>query len=170
MTASAKDFDKPLPQLNDHGLFLTGPSGHGKTHMATAVMRANLESALWRNKHFCPPQWTVSAQWVSVPDLFSQIKATFNADGKSARDVLMKYTNCRLLLLDDLGSEKSSDWTFGELYTLLSTRINELRPTIITSNLSRKEIDALDPRLGSRIGGMNPYILKTKDWRKVGTR
>ena len=167
MKACADDFKKPLPAMNDHGLFLSGPAGHGKTHMATAVMRANLDLGIWLNDSYFPAHWHYSGRWIAVPALLSQIKATFNTKGKGERDVVSGFISPKILLLDDVGAQKESDWSLSVLYEILSERINAMRKTIVTSNLTRDEIDALDPRMGSRIGGMTFCHVKDKDWRKV---
>lgn len=167
--ASAADFNFVLPEVNDHGVFITGPAGHGKTHLATAIMRANLDLGLWLNENFFPPTYTFSGIWISTPDLFSRIKDTFNKKGASERDVVSKYINTSLMVLDDIGAEKGSEWSLSALYLILSERVNAMRPTIVTSNLNRKELDAIDPRLASRIGGMTPFLMKGMDRRKVST-
>ena len=167
MKACAVDFKKPLPTMNDHGLFLSGPAGHGKTLLATAVMRANLALGMWLNDSFFPAQWHYSGRWIAVPALLSQIKATFNTKGRSERDVVAGFIRPTILLLDDVGAQKESDWSLSVLYEILSERINAMRKTIVTSNLTRDEIDALDPRMGSRIGGMTFCLVRDKDWRKA---
>jgi len=68
-------------------------------------------------------------------------------------------------VLDDLGAEKTSDWTGQSIYTLISRRINDCKPTIVTSNLSLSEIDAVDPRRASRLGGMVYYKMTGHDRR-----
>jgi DNA replication protein DnaC len=56
------------------------------------------------------------------------------------------------LVIDDLGAEKSSEWAREILYLIIDKRYSDLLPTIITSNLSPKELaEKLDDRLVSRL-------------------
>ena len=71
------------------------------------------------------------------------------------QDVLDKYSKCDLLLLDDLGSEKVSDFTIQSLYLVIDRRNRDLRPTIVTTNLSLEEIETqIDARMASRLADM----------------
>ena len=55
---------------------------------------------------------------------------------------------CPVLLLDDLGAEKRSEWTDEQLYRLLNYRYNEGLPTVVASNVT---LDKLEPRIASRL-------------------
>jgi len=75
-----------------------------------------------------------------------------------------------LLVLDDLGAEKVSDFVLQTLYDLLDRRYGECLETIITSNLSLDQLTvhygSHGDRLASRIAGMGPaLVLKGKDRR-----
>ena len=61
--------------------------------------------------------------------------------------------NCDLLVLDDLGSEKQSEWADQELFRLIDHRANEGKPVIITSNVPMEALKC-DGRISSRLGDM----------------
>ena len=71
--------------------------------------------------------------------------------------------------MDDMGAEKTTDWSMSTLYVLIDKRYSEMMPTIITSNLTVAEVaDKVGDRIASRIAGMCKVIeLKGKD-RRLG--
>ena len=71
------------------------------------------------------------------------------------------------LALDDIGSEKATDWALQMLYLLIDRRYSQMLKTIITSNLTLDQIaDRLDDRISSRIAGMCKIVsIKGKDRR-----
>lgn len=67
--------------------------------------------------------------------------------------------HCDLLVLDDLGTEFQTKFTTSAIYDLLNTRLNLSLPTIVSTNLSLKELeDAYTPRILSRITGFYKVI------------
>ena len=85
--------------------------------------------------------------------------------GKIAK--LCKTENCDLLILDDLGTEVSNQFTNSCLYMVLNNRINLKRPTIINTNLSGKELKArYSDRIASRmLCEFKPFIFVGQDIR-----
>ena len=147
--------------LTKRGLFINGAAGVGKTHLATAFFWENLHRAAYRPSGRYED---VLAEWATAPDVLLRLRATFNGQGNES-DVVKELADVRLLVLDDLGAERQSEWTALALYTILSRRVNWMRPTIVTSNLTLDEIDAADPRLASRLGGMAQITLTGADRR-----
>ena len=103
----------------------------------------------------------------SVPELFQEIRATFNTIGGGENEIIKKFINVKCLILDDLGAEKTSDFTLDRLYLIIDGRYSEERLTIITSNLSLDDIkDKIHDRLASRISEMcRVVVLPNKDLR-----
>jgi len=143
-------------QYPSQGLFLTGPNGSGKTHLAIAATREIILSG------------ETNCKFVKVPHLLFQIRKALRSDIPDAEETIIKqYLNAKLLLLDELGVEKTTAWTLQTLYLIIDGRDSHMMPTIITSNLSLQGIeDALDPRFASRIVGMCSLLtLNCPDWR-----
>lgn len=110
-------------------LVLAGKSpGNGKTHTAYAIGWAAHESGQWVNA------WTMA-------DLNAALRPVGDEHEPQA---WFTVSRCDLLIIDDLGTERRTEWTQEQLHRLLDTRGRERRRTIITTNLSSAEIE--DPR------------------------
>lgn len=160
-------FDEGLVQYPGSILF-TGKTGCGKTHLAVSII-TELVKRNFYIRECC---------FVTAPELLLEIRATFRPSYKkyddfgkceadTENDVLDKYSKCELLILDDLGAEKVSDFTIQSLYLVIDRRNKNLKPTIVTTNLSLEEIETLiDARMASRLADMKVIKLTMPDYRK----
>lgn len=157
---------KTLPSLTD-SLYLTGARGVGKTHLAAAVVRERVLD--WQPYISREHPWTVpSIRWIATPDLLLDIRDSFrDGSDKSERDIIEEYTDCKLLVLDDLGAEKTTEWSLQTLYTIIDRRYRDEQQTIVTSNLTLNQLgDKLDDRISSRLAELCTVIeLKGQDRR-----
>lgn len=123
-------------------LLLIGGVGSGKTHQAYGVVRALSASGL-------------QCQWLftTAADLYALLRPSSSQGDSEA--VLRKYSRITLLVLDDLGASKASEWTEEINYRLINYRYENELPTLITSNLPAKQIpSALGQRVSSRLAEM----------------
>ena len=133
--------------------FLCGPPGCGKTHLAAATVN----------------RWIIAgrpgALFVLTGELLASLRRGFS-DGTAAGN-LDQAKFAKLLVLDDIGSEMSTDWVRDTLYMLINYRMNYLKPTVITSNLFPAEIsERYHARLASRLaGGLAIDMSPLKDHR-----
>ncbi|MGQ9826036.1 MAG: ATP-binding protein, partial [Desulfotomaculales bacterium] len=85
------------------------------------------------------------------------------------RERLELLKTLELVVLDELGAEKSSEWVTERLYVIINARYNEMLPTIITSNLEMEELEALPgwERIVSRLFEMCHLVkVDGKDYRR----
>jgi DNA replication protein DnaC len=139
----AREFADAYPFV-DAGLLFLGNSGSGKTHLAIAIL-----NELTRTKGRF-------GLYVDFSELLMRIQSTFKSDStESKEDVITPYAEVELLVLDELGATKPSDFARDMLYALLNTRYNRKRVTIATSNymdeLGVGEREKLEDRIGYRL-------------------
>ena len=96
----------------------------------------------------------ISGCFISIPELFLNFRDSFHtADGPSEKTLLDRYDDYDLLVLDDLGVQNTTDWSFQLLYMLINRRYDNMDPMIITSNYSLSELQEQmkDDRIPSRL-------------------
>ena len=145
-------------KADSRGLILSGSYGTGKTHLAAAIINELLKTK------------NVVGAFVVVPDLLKAIRKSFDEkDNKDIKQLFDTVKKSELLVLDDLGSEKSSDWVREQLFILINSRYENMLPTIITTNLSMSELaeeNVLGRRIVSRLCEMTSgVIVKAGDYR-----
>ena len=143
------------------GLVLAGPPGTGKTHLAAAILNQRIADGL-------------PASFVTVPELLADIRRVIRSEEETSRLMeLVKETD--LLILDDLGAERATDWTVEQLFVLINARLLGQRQTIVTTNIADagKLIGQLrglaGHRIVSRLAEMCTWVeLKGEDYRLKG--
>ena len=115
-------FVRDYPHTNEAGLLLMGPCGVGKTHLATAAVKA-----LVARGH--------EALFYDYRELLKEIQGSYNPESQTSElSVLEPVLTTDVLLLDDLGSNKPSPWAMETVGHILNARYNEKRVTLLTTN------------------------------------
>lgn len=140
---------------NRQSIILRGSVGGGKSYLAAALLREQVDAG--RPASFC-----------IVPDLLDRIRRCYGGDGPSADAVLDAVEMIDLLVLDDLGVEKVTEWVLEKLYQIVNSRYIHRRQTVITTNLTTKEmVDRLTYRIASRLGAMGRTVVVENVDRRV---
>jgi DNA replication protein DnaC len=162
--AKARKFAESFPVV-DRGVLFWGPSGLGKTHLSVAILKAVVSTCGAR------------ALFRSAGKLLRQIRDTYNPIVRATeKQVIQPVIEAELLVLDDLGRERPTDWVEETLTLIIDTRYNERRPTIITTNYPVSDDsgpDSLLARVGfrtlSRLHEMCDFVeMKGVDYRELG--
>ena len=138
-----------------NGLFLFGPAGTGKTHAAYAIAllaRANRNSVRVEN----------------ATELFYKIRRGFDST-ENPFDVTELASDTGVLVIDDFGVEKLSDWVVETFYLIINSRYEQMLPTIFTSNYSLGEIaERYGDRIPSRIAEMCNVVELSGEDKRLG--
>jgi DNA replication protein DnaC len=159
-TALAEEFP-----ARERGLFLLGPPGVGKTHLAVAVLKRIVDRTF------------AHALFYDTRDLLRLIRNTYDPVVQATEiEVLRPVLEADLLVLDDLGAEKTSEWVEETLNHIVNHRYSERRTTLFTSNYDDKP-DQTDPdslvfriglRMRSRLHEMCEFVhLDGADYREL---
>jgi DNA replication protein DnaC len=131
----AQKYVQEFDEWEGESLMFWGEPGNGKSHLATAVANELTEKGK-------------RVVFISMPDLLEKIKATFNRDNKETEaDIMRGLQLCDLLIIDDIGAEKVSDWVQEVIFRIVDGRYKKMKPIMATSNLEPKE---LAERIGKR--------------------
>lgn len=134
------------------GLLLYGPPGTGKTHLAACI--ANELMARY------------------VPVLFTSVIELTGLFEDELGEVLRRMRSARLLVLDDLGAERSTDFKLEQVYNVVNSRCNDMKPMIVTTNYTMEEMkgdhDLRYRRIWERVRSMCcPVRMNGESWRKT---
>ena len=132
---------------NGTGLFLSGQSGAGKSHLAIAA-------SVYAAQHGATPHWL---RWVQGG---TPLKAVVN-DTERYQEMIRPLLTAGLLLIDDLWKTEPTTADIRLAFELLDTRSSQRLPTIITSERTLAEIASFDGAVAGRIGeACRPYLLE----------
>lgn len=118
---------------SDHWLVLWGPVGRGKTGVAAALVRRLVEQGQ-------------GVLFRAVPDLLDRLRATYGGEGRE-HELMAALFDVDVLVLDDVGAERQTDWALERVFRVINHRYDERRRTMLTTNL---DPDALHTHLGVR--------------------
>jgi DNA replication protein DnaC len=148
----------PIPKnlkVFNQSTFIWGPVHTGKTIYSIFLLLAHMKDAYLNFK-------TPSFIFISMDTLLTKIKESYFKGDLSVDNFLEYYLLADVLIIDDIAVEKPSEWAYSVIYTLINTRIEYLRKTIINSNLNLDELKVFfnDDRITSRLD--REYIILEK--------
>ncbi len=142
-------FQRNFPDERTPGLLLMGDPGSGKTHLAVATLRA-----LMARGH--------EGLFFDYQNLLDRIRAGYSAEsGTSDKEAYRFALESEILLLDDLGAHRVTDWVEDTVTAIITHRCNNRKPLIATTNLT-------DPERSVPTAGKIDYRISLAD--RIGAR
>ena len=121
------------------GMIIFGNPGNGKSHLVAAIVNQAVKLGN-------------VAVFERVPRLLAKIRSTYSGGTVSEEEIITALIKADLLVLDDLGAEKCSEWTEQSLYTIIDERYTEGLPVIATTNTDLEELERkIGPRSMDRL-------------------
>ncbi|HTW65243.1 MAG TPA: ATP-binding protein [Bryobacteraceae bacterium] len=128
-----RGYVREFPAVPKPGLLFLGAPGTGKTHLAIAALRGLLARGF-------------EGLFFDFQGLLNQIRSGYDpASGTMDREAYRSSLDAEILLLDDLGAHRVTDWVEDTVTSIITHRCNSRKATILTSNLR-------DPEAGHKRG------------------
>jgi DNA replication protein DnaC len=128
-----RSFVREFPTGEKQGLLLVGDAGTGKTHLAVAALRALMDKG-----H--------EGVFFDYQNLLERIRSSYDStSGATDREAYRSALDAELLLLDDLGAHRVTEWVEDTVTSIITYRCNNRKPTIATTNLGDPDITGAIP-------------------------
>ena len=154
----------------DRGILFTGPVGIGKTHLAVSILKGLTERGF-------------PTLFYEFGSLLKEIQDSYNPNTRTSElGVLSPVLNAEVLVLDELGASKPTDWVRDTMAHIINNRYNDQKATIFTTNYPDERVsdreETLEDRIGVRLRSRLYEMCKTvemkgSDYRRIirpGTR
>lgn len=120
--------EKLLKGIEKKGLILVGNNGIGKTHLACSIANKLIENG-------------TPVIYGTLINLLAELRNSYDTDNNiSEMEIIKLYENVDLLIIDDLGKEKPSEWGLEKLFTIINSRYENNLPVIITTNYNQNSL------------------------------
>ena len=144
------------------GLYIWGKStGCGKTSWACKIM----------SHYFRKIAFTTGLEneglYIFLPTFLEDLRDNYDSKDPDFEQVLSMVKGCKLLIIDDIGAERVTEWVRERMVSIINTRVSNNLATIYTSNLSPEELtEGLGDRIASRVLGSSKVVeISGGDWR-----
>lgn len=120
--------EKLVNGIEKKGLILVGNNGVGKTHLACSIANKLIENG-------------IPVVYGTLINLLAELRNSYDTDNDiSEMEIIKLYENVVLLIIDDLGKEKPSEWGLEKLFTIINSRYENNLPVIITTNYNQNSL------------------------------
>lgn len=141
---AVRTYTREYPVVDKPGLMLVGETGVGKTHLAVAALNALIQRGF-------------EGVFFDYQTLLDRIRSGYDrSSGSMDKEAYRLALDCEILLLDDLGAHRVTDWVEDTVASVITHRCNHRKPVIVTTNLpppggtSNSAKDSLSDRIGAR--------------------
>ena len=126
---SLKNYNEKLVnEVERKGLILVGNNGVGKTHLACSIANELIKNG-------------IPIIYGTLINLLAELKNTYDVyNNISEMKIIKLYEKVDLLIIDDLGKEKPSEWGLEKLFTIINSRYENNLPVIITTNYNQNSL------------------------------
>lgn len=150
-----RGYAREFPGTKQPGLLFIGDPGVGKTHLAIAVLRALISKGF-------------EGVFFDYQNLLDRIRSSYNAaSGASDREAYRAVLDAEILLLDDLGAHRVTDWVEDTVTSIITWRCNNKKPTIVTTNLADADAGSTVVERGNALQSPNSRITLSE---RIGSR
>jgi DNA replication protein DnaC len=151
----AMGFARDFPAVAPPGLLFVGEPGTGKTHLAVGVMRALIEKG-----HECV--------FFDYQNLLDRIRASYDSSsGTTDREAYGTALDADVLVLDDLGAHRVTEWVEDTVTSIITYRCNHRKPLIATTNLPDPDVTG---KMVEYTGAGGVAVYKKTLAEAIGTR
>lgn len=120
--------EKLVNSIEKKGLILVGNNGVGKTHLACSIANKLIENG-------------IPVIYGTLINLLAELRNSYDTENNiSEMEIIKLYENVNLLIIDDLGKEKPSEWGLEKLFTIINSRYENNLPVIITTNYNQNTL------------------------------
>lgn len=141
-----RGYTREFPTTDKPGLLFIGEPGTGKTHLAVAALRILITRGF-------------EGLFFDYQNLLERIRSGYDsASGASNREAYQSALEAEILLLDDLGAHRVTDWVEDTVTSIVTYRCNHRKPLIVTTNLP-------DPDMGGNLVDRAPNLPGKVDYR-----
>lgn len=120
--------EKLIKCIEKKGLILAGNNGVGKTHLACSIANKLIENG-------------IPVIYGTLINLLAELRNSYDTENNiSEMEIIKLYENVDLLIIDDLGKEKPSEWGLEKLFTIINSRYENNLPVIITTNYNQNSL------------------------------
>lgn len=141
---AVRTYAREYPVVDKPGIMLIGETGVGKTHLAVAALNALIQRGF-------------EGVFFDYQTLLDRIRSGYDrSSGSMDKEAYRLALDCEILLLDDLGAHRVTDWVEDTVASIITHRCNHRKPVIVTTNLpapgreSNRAKDSLADRIGAR--------------------
>jgi DNA replication protein DnaC len=131
------------------GMFIFGPVGSGKTHVAVAALAAYVLAG-------------ARCKFLGVAEFVHSVQSAYG----NPKDIVRELLECHCVLIDDLGAERATEASRSAMFYLVDQLYSARKKVIVTSNMIPKDVHAFEPRIMSRLIEMCALVeLAADDYR-----